>query len=119
MASLGGLPSLILEGRTLPTIHQLFFGVHLTALTKKSGGIHPIAVGCTLRRLAGKYACLHALESILALLSPHQLGFGVPGGADAAIHAARIYLSQMPNNKALSSRWISGMCLIALEVTRC
>ena len=101
MASLGGLLSLILEGRTPPNIHPLFIGAHLTALTKKSGGTHHIAGGCTLRRLAAKYACFHALESILALLSPHQLGFGVPGRADAAIHAARIYLSQIPNNKAL------------------
>ena len=31
----------------------------------------------------------------------HQLGFCVPGGADAAVHGAHIYLSQMPNNKAL------------------
>ena len=95
------LLSLILEGRTPPTIHPLFFGANLTALTKKSGEICSIAVGCTLRRLVAKCACLHALESIPALLSPHPLGFCVPGGADAAVHGAHIYLSQMPNNKAL------------------
>ena len=31
-----------------------------------------------------------------ALLSPVQLGFGVPHGAEAAVHAARIYLSDLP-----------------------
>ena len=101
LTSLGGLLSLIQEGRTPSHIHLLFFGANLTALTMKSSGICPIAVGCTLRRLAAKCTCLHALESTPALLYPHQLGFGIPGGADAAVNAARIYLSQMPNNKAL------------------
>ena len=31
----------------------------------------------------------------------YQFGFGVPGGAEAAIHAARIYLNHLPLQKAL------------------
>ena len=92
LSLLVGLITLILEGRTPPTIRPLFFGANLIALSKKDGGIRPIAVGCTLRRLASKCACHHALESIPHLLSPHQLGFGVPKGVEAAVHAARIYV---------------------------
>ena len=62
---------------------------------RKGGGIHPIAIGCTIRRLASKCACLHALKSIPDVLSPHQVGFGVSGGAEAAVHASRVYLNHM------------------------
>ena len=101
LSSLADLLTLTLEGRTPPAIRPLFFGANLTALRKKSGGIRPIAVGSTIRRLALKCACLYALESIPHLLSPHQLGFGVPGGAEAANHASRIYLNHLPPQKAL------------------
>jgi hypothetical protein len=41
------------------------------------------------------------MESIPQFLSPYQLGFGVPGGADAAVHASRIFLNSLPSDKAL------------------
>ena len=34
-----------------------FFGATLTTLNKKDGGVRPIAVGCSLRRLAAKCLC--------------------------------------------------------------
>ena len=58
-------------------------------------------MGCTLRRLSSKCACLHALVSIFDLLAPHQLGFGIVVGAEAAIHVSRVYLDHIPPNKAL------------------
>ena len=44
--------------RTLPFrgVAPMFFGGCLMAMNKKSGGIRPIAVGFSLRRLASKYA---------------------------------------------------------------
>ena len=101
LSSLVGLLTLILEGRTPQAIRPIIFGANLIALTKKDGGIRPIAIGCTLRRLASKCACIHAMESIPQFLSPYQLGFGVPGGADAAVHASRIFLNSLPSDKAL------------------
>ena len=101
LRALVSLTTLILEGRILLSIRPLFFGGNLTALSKKSGGIRPIAVGGTLRRLASKYACQQALKSIPQLLAPHQLGFGVGGGAEAAVHASRMYLSHLPHDKAM------------------
>ena len=101
LSSLVDLLTLILEGKTPQAIRPLLFGANLTALTKKSGGIRPIAVGFTVRRLASKCACLYAMESIPHLLSPYQLGFGVSGGAEAAVHAARMYLNHLPPQKAL------------------
>ena len=58
-------------------------------------------MGCTLRGLSSKCACLHALESIPNLLAPHQLGFGITAGAEAAIHAGRVYIDHLPPDKAL------------------
>ena len=101
LRSLVGLSTLILEGRIPLPIRPLFFGANLTALTKKSGGIRPIAVGCTLRRLASKCVCQHALKSIPEKLAPHQLGFGVGGGSEAAVHAGRVYLSHLQDDKAM------------------
>ena len=39
-------------------VRPFFFGAFMVALEKKSGGVHPIAVGCTLRRLVAKVAGL-------------------------------------------------------------
>ena len=96
LQALVGLLTLILEGRTPRAI-----GATLIALQKKSGGIRPITIGCTLRRLAAKCASLHALKSIPQLLAPTQLGFGVPRGIEAAVHAARVYLGNLPQHHGL------------------
>ena len=74
-------------------------------------------MGCTLHRLAAKCAISRvktsvssalakcaisrvktSVSSVLALL---QLGFGVPKGAEAAIHAARIYVQNLTPDSAL------------------
>ena len=44
--------ALVLERRVWPFL----FGTSLVALEKKSGGVRPITVGCTLRRLVAKIA---------------------------------------------------------------
>jgi hypothetical protein len=101
LKALTSLICLMLEGRTPKAIRPLLFGANLIALKKKGGGVRPIAIGNTIRRLASKCACLHALKSCPDILAPHQLGFGVPGGAEAAVHASRIYLNHLPPNKAI------------------
>ena len=72
----------------------------IIALEKRGGGIRPIAVGCTLRRLVAKIACGQAVGDMADLLSPRQLGFGVKGGIEAAVHAARLFLYQLPPDEA-------------------
>ena len=92
---------LVLEGRTPPSIMPYFFGANLTALQKKNGGIRPIAVSCTLRRLAAKVAGSKVMEEMGELLAPRQLGYGVRRGAEAAVHAARLYLRDIEPSKAV------------------
>ena len=72
LSSLAAFFSLVLEGRTPDSIRPFFFGARLIALQKKGGGIRPIAVGCSLRRLV---ACSQVANDMADLLSPRQIGF--------------------------------------------
>ena len=71
------------------------------ALEKPGGGVRPIAVGCTLRRLVAKIAGQLVVDEMAELLSPRQLGYGVRGGAEAAVHACRKYLQDLPSGHVL------------------
>ena len=62
------------------------------ALAKPDGGIRPIAIGCTLRRLAGKICMRRIKDKCAALFHPCQLGVGTPLGAEIAIHGCRRYM---------------------------
>ena len=91
--------TLILKGNTPSQLRPYFFGASLVALRKKDGGIRPIAVGCTLRRLAAKCASAHAVKELPGLLAPRQLGFGVSHRVEAAVHAAQIYLRNLQSDQ--------------------
>ena len=83
---------IILSGIVPSAVRPVLFGGRLTALRKKCGGIRPIAVGSTLRRLAAKILC-RRLRPLGGVLAPTQLGFAVRSGCEAAIHATRGYCS--------------------------
>ena len=67
----------------------------MLALNKKCGGIRPIAVGLTLRRLASKCANSAVLTRLGPDFSPRQLGLGTPGGCEAAVHSTRRFLESL------------------------
>ena len=54
LRALTDLVNIIMKGDTPSSISSFFFGVSLIASEKKGGGVRPIAIGCTLRRLAAK-----------------------------------------------------------------
>jgi len=81
-----------MTGACPTNIIPIFFGGRLLALNKKSGGIRPIAVGLTLRHLASKCANSFSVRRLPWLFDHRQLGVGTPGGCEAAIHSARLYL---------------------------
>ena len=101
ISALSRFITVVLQGKTPTSICPFFYGASLTALTKKEGGIRPIAVGCTLRRLAAKVAGCRVRDKMAALLAPCQLGYGVKGGAEAAVHAARLYLKELQHQCVL------------------
>jgi hypothetical protein len=64
--------NLVLAGKVPPTFRPYFFGASLIGLGKKDGGVRPIAIGGTLRRLVAKCAVLLIKEEIGSLLFPTQ-----------------------------------------------
>ena len=70
----------------------------MVALQKKDGGIRPIAVGYTLRRLVAKCVHTHVIKRRSDELQPIQVGVGVSGGAQAAILAMRRLVIYLPDN---------------------
>jgi len=95
LSNLTEFVNLCLSGRVPEVIQPVFFGASLCALNKKDGGIRPIAVGCTLRRLSAKAACNVLKAKMSVAFYPTQLGFGIPRATEAAAHAARCYIQHL------------------------
>src|SRR6266516_129866 len=100
--ALADFTNLVLSGGVPIAVRQIFFGATLFPFIKKDGGIRPIAVGLTLRRLVAKIASFRALSSCAAVLGPSQLGVGVKGGAEALVHSARMYVQRMDESRAFA-----------------
>ena len=83
----------MLRGEVPEEIIPLLYGASLIAFSKPGGGVRPIAIGSTLRRVTAKAAAFAFKTAAKSKLFPHQLGVAVPGGAEAAVHAARSYCS--------------------------
>ena len=90
----------MLSGSIPSFIQPLFFGANLIALQKPDGGVRPIAVGNSIRRMVAKAAGILVGERIGNKLRPVQLGYGSSGGCEAAVHATRRFLS---NKNAFNS----------------
>jgi len=63
--------------------------------------------------VAAKVACCHVKEAATALLATRQLGFGIPGGAEAVVRSARVYMDN------ISSGNYSLKLTFAMHSTRC
>ena len=98
--SLAEFANLVLAGRVPLLVRPSFFGATLLPFRKKDGGLRPIAVGLTLRRLISKLAASAVVTPCVQLLVPHQLGVGARGGAEALVHATRHYLYSKAEDKA-------------------
>lgn len=83
--------NLLLSGKAPKTLAPFLSGANLIALNKDEGAIRPIAIGCTLRRLASKIVSTLISEDASILLSPTQVGVGISGGAEAIIEAVKAY----------------------------
>ena len=95
LAATTSFVNMLLDGLCHDDFRHIFFGGRLIALNKKSGGVRPIAIGCTWRRLAAKCANAFACNKLVSLFSPRQVGVAVKGGCEAAVHATRRYIENM------------------------
>ena len=94
LTALTGFVNIALSGHCPREVAPIFFGSRLFALEKKSGGTQPIAIGLMLRRLASKCANSFGVERLKSSFSPRQLGVGIPGGCDTAVHLSLIHISE-------------------------
>jgi hypothetical protein len=93
--------NLIASGSCPPEVKPFFFGGKLLALAKKDGGVRPIAVGGTWRRLTSKLVNTSVVQKLSGYLQPHQLGVGTSGGVEAAVFSARRFLESAEPDCAL------------------
>ena len=101
LTALTALVNILTEGQIPEEIRPFFFGGRLVALDKKGGGIRPIAIGLTLRRLASKLVSSYASALLASTLAPLQVGVGVPRGVEAAVHGTRAFVKSLGPGEAL------------------
>lgn len=85
-------------------------------LCKKSDGLHPIAVDEVLRHLTSKCVARQVQPEAARILSPLQVGFGIPLGCEAVVHSA----ASLQNSSTLVTvgRYILFMDFSNLSVGR-
>ena len=101
VSALTRLVNLILHGQLPAMAKTAFYAASLIALRKPCGGIRPIAIGTVYRRLATKVALRPLSSELGTQLRPNQLGFGTPGGCEAAAHATRLFARTTGQNDVL------------------
>ena len=89
LKALTSLVNIILDGKVPDELRPYFFGAKLIALKKPDGGLRPIAIGNTLRRVSAKCAGYHVFESRQARYGSRQVGVGTKRGAELASHVFR------------------------------
>ena len=83
----------VASGNIPPSLRPYFSSANLFALGKKDGGLRPIAVGNTLRRLVSKCAGIIEKTNRKTRYGHLLLGYGCTKGADAAAHAVKNLVS--------------------------
>ena len=58
-------------------------------MAKAGGGLRPIAIAETIRRLVSKCCCEATVEEAKVIFGPLQVGVATQGGAEASVHAVR------------------------------
>ena len=108
LTAITGFVNMLLDGVCHPDVIPVLFGGNLTVLMKKCGGIRPIAVGYTWRHIAAKCVNAFAISSLGDYFAPTQLGVGISGGCEAAVHAARRFIENMPSDYVVAKLYFSN-----------
>ena len=61
----------VFQGKVPQWMCPIFYGAQLIALSKPNNGVRPIAIGLTLRRIAGKSAMAKLQDMCGILFQPH------------------------------------------------
>ena len=88
---------IVLEGKIPVGLRPFFFGAKLISLRKKDGGVRPIAVGNTLRRICSKSVSSFATDQRRIDYHGTQFGCGTSRGAEIAAHVFRNLIENEKN----------------------
>jgi len=89
LTSLTKLTNHMVAGLAPRELAPFIAGAPLMALAKAGGGLRPIAIGETIRRLVSKCCCEATVEDAKVIFGPLQVGVATQGGAEASVHAVR------------------------------
>ena len=92
LSALTDLVNFMLRGEVPQFAVPILYGAHECAIRKKDGGIRPIAVGSTIRRLSIKVGSRPVVRTLREEVRLVHLGVSTSGGCVAATHAARRYV---------------------------
>jgi hypothetical protein len=98
LATLTRLTNHMVAGLAPRELAPFIAGAPLMALVKQGGGLRPIAIGETIRRLVSKCCCEATSEDAKIFFGPLQVGVSTEGGAEAAVHAARRLAKEFGND---------------------
>ena len=93
LARLAQFVNIVASGNIPPCLRPYFFSANLFALGKKDGGVRPIAVGNTLRRLVSNCAVITKKTNRKTRYGHLQLCYGCNKGAETAADAVRTLVS--------------------------
>ena len=91
---LASVVGLLAQGQAYPAAAAAFAGARLIALPKPKGGVRPITIGETLRRLTAKCLMAHVREMARDHFWSAQVGVAVPSGVEAAMHITRSWVER-------------------------
>jgi hypothetical protein len=77
-------------------VRPIFFGARLIALNKPGGGVRPIAVGGSLRRICSKVVNKSATKELQDSFMPQQFGAGMKCGTEIVVHQVRNFKKRNP-----------------------
>ena len=89
LTSLTNLANHLVAGLAPRELAPFVAGAPLMALVKAGGGLRPIAIGETIRRLVSKCCCEATVEGAKVIFGSLQVGVATQGGAEASVHAVR------------------------------
>ena len=92
LSALIDLVNVMLRGEVPQFAVPVLYGANECVIRKKDGGIRPIAVGSTFRRLSVKVGSRPVVRALGEELMPVLLGVSTSGGCEAVAHAARRYV---------------------------
>ena len=89
--------NIVLEGKILVGLRPFFFGAKFFGLRKKDGGVRPIAVGNTPRRICSKCVSSFATDQRRIDFHGTQFGCGTSRGAEISAHVFRNLIENEKN----------------------